>query len=445
MTIEKNINKRILCQNRFTLLLLFSLFFGWLFVTRPSIHGNDGVQNYVWLHSTLFDGDLDFTNDYSYYLTRQAHWFDHKDIPKDPVTNLPVNLYGVGNAILWTPWVLLFQGIGVISNYLLSTQFDLSGFGWLAMAGVSFGSSFYASLGLFLLYKQGERWSSPIIAFWAVVLIWFATPLFFYMYLHPSMSHANSFFLASALLYLSIKGKKLVGWFSLGLISGLLCVTRLQDGVLLIPIGIYELIRLWKIRKTVKISELILKCYVPAIIGFIIPVTFQLIGWKILQGGYFTGPRGYLTQGTINLLNPAYIRQALFSARHGLFFCHPILLFALLGLFLKPDKLRHEKLIAISAFAIVTWVIGSWNIWWAGASFGQRMFISVFPFLYIGFTQYSISINRTVRNVALLLTVTAIIWNFIYILQYATGRIDRQGSISYSEILSWKKVPETPQ
>lgn len=434
MTNEKNIIKRILCQNRITLLLLFALLCGWVVVTRPSIHGNDGVQNYVWLRSLMFDGNLDFTNEYAHYLSQQAHWFDHKDIPKDPVTGLPVNLYGVGNSILWAPWVILAHGIGLITNLLLGPVFDLDGYGFLARAGVSFGSTFYASVGLFLLYMHLRKRSNDAIAFWAVILFWFATPLFFYMYLHPSMSHANSFFLSACIVCLYFAGKTRRRWFLLGLSCGMLCVTRLQDGILLIPIAACEIINWVKNEDNRSIKQRVLD-YFAATIGVLIPIIPQLIGWKILQGGYFTGPRGYLSQGSINLLQPHHITDVLFSAKHGLIYCHPILLLPIIGLFFKPQLARTEKLVGMAAFACVLWVVGSWSIWWAGASFGQRMFISLYPFIIIGLAGYDIFATVRRRNFFIVLTLVAIVWNFLYIVRYASGSIDRQDKISYRQIL----------
>src|SRR5690606_30428118 len=167
---------------RYTILLYLMLALAVILVTRPSIHGNDGVQNYAYLRSLMFDGDLNFDNEYEYFISRQADWFDRKQIPRDPVTDLPINLYGVGSSILWAPWVLVAHGAGHLMN-AAGANIKLDGYSALYAAGVSYGSSFYATLGLVLIFRRLRSFAGHFSVTWALLLIWLASPLFFYMYL----------------------------------------------------------------------------------------------------------------------------------------------------------------------------------------------------------------------------------------------------------------------
>jgi hypothetical protein len=407
-------------------------------VLRPSIHGHDGVMNYAYLRSILFDRDLNFANEYEHYMSQSPVWFDGQSVQKDPVTGRPINLYGVGSALLWTPWVLAFHWAGKAIN-ALGGKLVLDGYSGLYENAVGLGSCVYASLGLWLVFLTLRRYHGREAGFWGVLLVWLASPLFFYMYLHPSMSHANSFFLAAALLALYLGGDGLRRWALMGCVAGMLILTRFQDGALLAGLAAGELFRLPEIRRDVRgrMARYGLFCACAAVC--LLP---QMAVWRVLQGGFLSGPRAYLMQGTVDLWSPSHVSQVLFSARHGLLYWHPALLIAIVGLFLGP-KLWRERLVCIAAFAGALWVIGSWSIWWAGASFGHRMFISSLPFLAFGAAAAARRFAGKVWIPAACVIVFAA-WNFGYLVQYASGMISRNSAVPIAT-LARNNVIEVPR
>lgn len=438
-----------IAQERFTswgthgILLILMVAMAWVVVTRPSIHGNDGVQNYVYLRSLMFDGNLDFSNEYEYFISRQAEWFDHKQIPRDPVTDLPINLYGVGNSLLWAPWVFLFHGGGWVANQL-GADLTLDGFSTLYARAVGFGSAFYASVGLLLLFRTLAAMRGTAAAAWAVMLVWLTSPLFFYMYLHPSMSHANSFFLSALLLSLYLRWvpgeaegdtspdrQSLWKWTAMGAVGGLMVLTRYQDGILLLGLLVGEL-WLWSRADGSKLRWIARRAgrYAVWLVAFGLVLTPQLFAWKYLQGSWFSGPRAYVQQGSFSFLAPAYAPQVLFSSKHGLFYWHPSLMMAVAGLLMAGTYLR-EKLMALACFAGQVWVVASWSIWWAGASFGHRMFISTLPFLAIG-AVFTVGRNDRIGFICKVLMMALIAWNFGCIVQYGLGWIPRQDGVPLS-------------
>ena len=405
-------------------------------VTRPSIHGNDGVQNYVYLRSLVFDGDLDFTNEYAHYYAQAPQWFDEKQIPRDAVTGLPINLYGVGNAVLWAPWVLAFHAGGLMAR-ACGLPVALDGYSRLYEWAVSLGSAFYASAGVLLVFCLLCRWVAPRAAFWAALLTWLGSPLFFYSHIHASMSHANSFFLSSLLAFAfwSMRNSWRKG-AAMGLVAGLLVLTRFQDGILLVPLGAVETARAVRIaRRRLACRRCVAWCARRAQMWGIFALVFaltcspQLAAWHVLHGSAFSGPQGYLSQGRVNLLWPRHLLAACFSPFHGLFHWHPILLLAVAGLCLGRLP-RRVRLFAWCGFLSQAWVIGSWSIWWAGASFGQRMFISVFPHLALGFGALFDSWLKRARWLVPALICVAVAWNFGLVVQYATRMIPRQAPVS---------------
>ncbi|MBX7245947.1 MAG: hypothetical protein K1X53_10645, partial [Candidatus Sumerlaeaceae bacterium] len=368
-------------------ILVLLLLVAFAAILKPSIHGNDGVQNYVYLRSLLCDGDLDFSNEYAHYIARDSRWFDEKtELERDPVTGRPINLYGVGSSLLWAPWVLAADAAGRTARWL-GAGLEADGYSRLYESAVGWASCFYASFGLFLVFAALRRLVSPWVALWAVIAVWLASPLFFYMYLHPSMSHANSFFLAALLLWLYRGGDGLGRWAAMGLVGGLLALTRFQDAALLGAFAPAELWRLYQRRRDGgPMGHYLmdrLKRY--ALFGVCAVIAFlpQLAAWNALQGSPFSGPRGYIQQGRLTPFAPAHCVEVLFSSKHGLLFWHPALAMGVIGLLLAGKDLRMQ-LFCAAAFFIQYWVISSWSIWWAGASFGHRMFISALPFLAFG-------------------------------------------------------------
>ncbi len=59
----------------------------------------EGVQNYAYLHSVLFDRDLDFTNQYLAFLD-DTTWYSKQDLARDAVTQLPLNRQSIAVLIL---------------------------------------------------------------------------------------------------------------------------------------------------------------------------------------------------------------------------------------------------------------------------------------------------------------------------------------------------------
>lgn len=415
-------------QDRWFLALLFMVAAGLILVTRPSIHGNDGVQNYAYLRSLLCDGDLDFTNEYEHYMTLQAGWFDHKSVPRDPVTQRPINLYGVGNSILWAPYVLAAHGVAMVAG--LPADGYARPYEW----AVGFGSALHASAGLLLLFLLLRRRTGPEAAFWAVAVVWLASPLFFYMYLHPSMSHANSFLAAMLLLWVYLSGDGLGRWCAVGACAGLMALVRFQDAALAAAIvGAGEIVAFSQLvpgrRKPFLLGRM--PRYTLSALCAVAVFSPQFMAWKALQGGYLTGPRAYMDQGNISGL-PLNAMPALFSAHHGLFYWHPLLLAGAVGLVAGRGMVR-ERAMALVGLSAQAWIIGSWSVWWAGASFGQRMFISALPLLAIGVACAVVMVPRR-RLVVPAVLIAFTLWNFGLVVQYGAAMISRKEPVTWAEM-----------
>jgi len=424
-----------------------------IFFLTPSIHGNDGVLNFVYLRSLVEDGDLDFANDYAVFDRVKKYPYKFTDLPVHSETQKYMNRYGIGSSILWAPFYLLCRLYYAL--FQPGTAFD--SYGYPAALAVSTGSFFYSSMGLLLLLLFFRKFFRPIVSLAAVLFILFATPLAFYTYLHPSMSHANAFFLASATLvsYLMLPRNptrrfSFFRWLAPGFFAGLLAITRFQDAIIVVAFIIGEIHYLSSVKKVdVKVKlKTITTCYVAFFVAFFIAALPQLIAWKYLYGSFFSGPVPYLEYEGFNLLFPRNIFKVLFSPWHGLFYWHPFLLLGVIGLavgfffpsrYIKRDATLFRALLIFSLFFwFEVYVTGCWEVWHGGASFGQRLLISAFPSLTFGI---ALLLSRAARKTGVIIFgiifALALLWNINLAIKYGRETIPRQEPVAWHTMLGW--------
>lgn len=434
---------------RISALLLVILILGsGAFLLTPSIHGNDGVLNFVYLRSLVEDGDLEFSNDYREFDIEKNYDYRFEDLPRDVHTGRYTNRYGIGSSLLWAPFYL--------TNKVIYRFFNSSGrfnsYGVPAAFAISIGSLVYAGVGIVILFFMLRRLFSLEASWYAILFMLWASPLTFYIYFHPSMSHANSFFLITAwmALYLALDKNSsrrfaVYRWIGLGFLSALIIMTRYQDAIIL-PVIIAGELHYWITKEKREGNRRgMVAAYFLFFISFIIMFIPQLLTWKYLYGSYLSGPAPYLAYEGFNLLLPRHILQALFSPWHGLFYWHPFLIIGLFGLIALgiPGISRRLGIMRSNIFFIFLllfilnlYLVGCWEVWHAGASFGQRLMITSLPALAVGisvvWTSFSGRVSKIIMGIILIL---AILWNANLIYKYGTHSIPRQERVTWTEML----------
>ena len=405
-------------------------------------------MNFVYLRSIVEDGDLDFSNDFREFDLQKNYAYRFQDLPRDIHTQRYTNRYGIGSSILWLPF---YGGIkGIYWLFFPSQEFD--SYGTPAAFAVSIGSFLYAGAGLLILFLMLRRFVSPGASWYAVLFVLFASPLTFYIYFHPSMSHANSFFLITAWLSLYLTSYTnsssrfaVLRWICLGCLSALIIMTRYQDAII-IPVIILGEILYWISKEKHGFSATRgVTAYLLFFISFLIMFIPQLLTWKYLYGSYFSGPAPYLAYEEFNLLSPRHIFQALFSPWHGLFYWHPFLIIGLLGLIasvfpatsMRLEIARlHKSVIFLLLFTLNLYLVGCWQVWHAGASFGQRLMISSLPALAAGMAVVWITFShRSARILLGIILILAVLWNANLMYKYGANAIPRQEPVTWLEML----------
>ena len=297
--------------------------------------GSDGIGYYVYLPSVWIDGDLDFADEYRHFHRLQPETARHRVEDLTP-TGLPANRFGIGPALLWSPFFLVAHLLALLSN-TLGAGLDTSGYGGWYQAPVLAASIVYGGLGAWLSLLAARRATSARSALSATLLVVLAGNAVYYLVIEPSMSHALSLFASAAFFQRWTSTRRHPGprtGLQLGALAGLMALIRPQDGLfLLLPLvdGALSLragashLRSWL---TTSLTSLLAAAVVFA------P---QLVVWRLLNGAALRS--GYAEELDTLFHSPlARLPAVLLSAERGLLTWHPVFLLALVGLALVRDR-----------------------------------------------------------------------------------------------------------
>lgn len=359
--------------------LLHALFLG------KTVFG-DGIFYYSWARSIVFDGDVNFADEYRYFGVQRF---------VSPL-GIPGNKYAVGPALFWIPMLVTLKPVFGGSGYEITYQIA---------AGLV--SVMAAVAGLIFIYLALADFFPKNISLLAISGIAGATNLIYYGSLDPVNSHALSFFVSAVLTYVSVRTLKSASGpdgnslFLSGLLIGMATDIRLPDAVL----------------ATVILPFVSLRLMVPLLCGYLIGFSPQILAWKSVYGSFLALP--YVKEDVgFDFFHPQ-VFGVLFSPNNGVFLWTPIVLFMGTGLFIFAYH-RRELFFRLlpGTFLLVLYVISSWRIWWQGASYSGRMFISVLPLLGFGLAEIW---KRTGKKFSTILTIILISANGIILSWYLFG------------------------
>jgi len=387
--------------------------------------GSDGMYYFSILRSSVLDGDLDFSNDYQLLGI---------DAPVT-ITGHKANPYAVGAAILWLPFFLCAHFVAMAMNAAGVASVSTTGVGNLYEGAICFATVIYALIGMWLSYLVIRRADigdkSSAVA--AILAIWWASNVLYYVIVEPSMTHGLTIFSVALFLFLWYppqQERSFVQWALLALSAAIVTLTRWQDSVIvLLPLAEFGW-RAWR-NKEPRI-QLAAKGIMFALV-FVVGLLPQLIMWKIVYGHYLTIPQG---SEFMQWLDP-HPWRVLFSSRHGLLSWHPIFALPLLGLWplYKTNKVLAVAVLAM--FVCALYVNSATVDWGGGDAYGSRRFISLVPFLLLPVTSFiamlkSEGILRRERIACVVLVLIG--WNALCVLQYRYGGIDRGGDLTAKQM-----------
>lgn len=395
--------------------------------------GNDGVQYYHYTRSLVIDGDLDFSNEYQ-------HFHDVNGLAAAPpvtAAGRPPNHHSIGVGLLWIPFFLVAHALAKLCGL------PSAGYTYLYQAAVCLGSMTYVLLGMVLVYRLCREHADAASAVVAVVVMWFASNVVYYMVAEPSMSHSLSFAAVSALLAwwrLYPDRTALRYWIGLGVLGAIAALVRPQDGMfLLLPVieWLLDGARIVRGRHWRDASRHALR---GGLMGAACAAVFciQLWAWWAVFGAIANS--GYFYEGKTVLphLRHPKIGPVLFSLHHGLFAWHPVYLIGAVGLYgvVRADR-RYGLLLALG-FAIQVLIVASWTVWSQDDAFGGRVLVCTAPVLTIGLAQVVERVRQRTPRAVVIGGLALIVWNAAFMAQYRFGFIPKDRTITVHQFLTEK-------
>lgn len=413
------------------LLIVFLAAFPLLF--KPWIHGFDTVAYYSWLRTTVIDGDLNVGDEFAHYGYGAERGMT--------LTGYTYNEWAVGSAVLWSPFFLIAHGVSLLAR-ALGLPVVADGYGAQYIWAVSIGSAIYAFIGILLTYRLGRALFAPNICTLATLAIWLASPLVFYMYSHPLMSHANDAFAYALYLYTWYRTRQFPEWRRAvlrGAAAGLCALVRQINAVLVffaLAEFIVDGVGAWQSsRRMTELGRTL--CNVAAFsLTWWIAYMPQVIVWRVVLG-HWIEPNPYAAGAGAGFdwLHPHFL-GTLFSTNRGLFTWSPLLLLATAGWAHLWRRERRLGSLVVTNFALQLSVIAAWSSWSAAAAFGQRFFTNVMPAFALGLAALLTYIQRRIRFHWLVVGCAFfVIWNGLLIVRYALEDIPRMGPVPLADLL----------
>jgi hypothetical protein len=454
-------------------------------VQMADTHGvtTDGVTYFTQLRSLVFDRDLDVAAEFAFL-----------NQPPRPNHVVPI-----GPLLIWAPMYLAVAAVDTIGRGigLWATPGDPVGVGLgLPYIRAALFSSFaIGAAGLVALLLHLRREFSRLVAFLAVLLIFGATPLYWYMVYEPSMTHAASFgfvalFIVFSARWVGTPGLKSrrsvleeppdprlaapdprfpVAGSRLPVADSRLPVadsrfpvagSRLPVAGSRFPapgprqclllgtlLGLAFLARSQESLFAIYPGLLVLTAAGVtagdrvrgalrlagwALLGALPWIAFQLLHSYVLFSRY-----EYQLVGQGGYFNPWHSRwtDTLFSSWHGFLSWTPVAYVAVIG---TCAYLRREWRWAASALLVLfltAWVNGATLDWAGGWSFGGRRFSSALVMLAPGLALLIEFVLRRPLVAVAPLVVGALWWNHLLMVQYTAGMLPKDEPVSFGRIV----------
>jgi hypothetical protein len=395
--------------------VLFAVAYVAAVVARPGrtrVVDGDAIQYYAYLRSAVFDGDLDFTNDYTRLYgdsPESSGWLRERT-----AADRPRNMMSVGPALLWSPLYLAVVAAGALLS-AAGAPVIVDGYAAAYPLAAGVAGVLYAALGAYCGYRAAALRFPPRAAFWGALLAWLASPAIYYSLVSPAYSHAVSLFTVAlfVLLWLQTAGAFAARRFALlGLAGGLAAIVRWQD-VAVVALPLIELAAATRARRVPVGRAIVLSGILGSLV--LLMLVPQFAAWRAIYGAWFVVPQG---SGFMKWTEPAVV-EVLFSTRHGLLMWTPALALAVAGWFwlLRRDALLGAGTAAV--FALSLYINAAASDWWAGEAFGARRFVGSTVFFALGFAALGARLGRLAPAAWLrAAAVTLVVYNALFLLQY---------------------------
>ena len=426
----------LLRLTRRELVVLVLMFVATLPAVTTRVYSSDEIEYFSYLRSIWFDHDVSFENEYQYFHDRnvaRAEGFHETFLELQTEAGRRPNFGTIGSALLWSPFYAVAD-LSVRLRRAAGSDVAADGFSPPYIAAVAYGSAFYGFVAVLLtigasrrlLDPSTESEGEPDASLLGSLLVWAGSPLLFYMYVAPPMSHACSAFAVA--LFVAVWLRVRQGWtrrgvIALGLSAGLMAIVREQDVFFAIGPALDFLLTGTRGRPTSRtIVTALAGC-----VAFGLAMVPQLLAYERLNG-MMRPSRLVLRKMT---WTAPHGLEVLFSPEHGFVFWTPIAVLAIAGLVWLAARSQGERrlvaVIALVMIALQVYVGGSVESWTVAGAFGQRRFVALTVLLGIGLAALWDGVRGTAwRPVLAIAILFCVWWNLALIALFGTGLMNRQ-------------------
>jgi hypothetical protein len=432
------------------------------------IYSSDEIEYFSYLRSLWFDRDLSFENEYRYFFDRdvaRAEGFHETFLENQTEAGRRPNFGTIGCALLWSPF---YAAGDVTARALRAAGRDVAvdGFSRPYLAAVAYGSAVYGFLAVLLSIGAARRILSdrPVASasgacektdlppeggshegfisgtdrdgkafesgLTGALLIWAGSPLLFYMYVAPPMSHACSAFAVA--LFVTVWLRVRETWttpqvVSLGLAAALIAMVREQDVFFAVgPALDFVMAHVGGMREA-RDRVRALGTAAAGVVAFAIGFLPQLVAYARLNG--HPGP-SRLVMRKMTWTAP-HALEVLFSPAHGFFFWTPLAALGIAGLIVltvrRTGDVRRVALLSLVMVALQIYVGGSVESWTVAGAFGQRRFVALTILLTIGMAAlWQAARGQPARAILIGASVLCVWWNLALIALFGTGMMNRK-------------------
>jgi hypothetical protein len=390
--------------SRRELIALAALFAVSLPAVTARLYSSDEVEYYSYLRSLWFDHDVSFENEYQYFYDHdiaQSQGFHETFLERQTEAGRRINFATMGCALLWMP----FYGVAdaAVRAGLAGAHVPADGFSRPYVAAVSYASAFYGFLAILLAMRAARIVTGEGVL--AGVAVWLGTPLLFYMYVSPPMSHATSAFAVALFVTAWLHARDT--WSTprmalLGLSGALMTMVREQDVFFVAGPVVDFLVGPGSPRPDVQIGRGAargpdergwrgaglrqqLVAAAAGVAAFAIGYLPQLVAYNALNGY----PRPSRLVMRKMMWAAPHAGQVLASPAHGFLSWTPLAALAIGGLVAlalrgSDPRARRVGVCALVMVALQIYVSGSVESWTVAGAFGQRRFVALTALLVLG-------------------------------------------------------------
>jgi hypothetical protein len=375
-------------------------------------------------HSLLFDHNFDLTNEFQRVPPDENPWTRVR-----PETGKPGSAYAIGYSLLSMPFLAAGTALDAVTGH------PADGFSRFAMLGYCLANLLMTGIGLMatfrLLSRAGALWGiTGTRASWYALIatgaIFFGTTVAYYAF--SQMSHAATFFCSSIFLAWWWEIRERTTWRSwalLGLIGGLLSVSRWQEMFFVFSPFVFDVTGkdMWRsfvpwLRSRSVYLGVVALCWIP-----------QFLEWKAIYGKWLANPYGSVLE-----IPPPWLGQVMFSSQNGWFFWTPLALIGVLGMIVGLVKFGRAFLPGLVVMALEVTLVASVKAQWQGGdAFGCRYLTSSAPFIGLGLVTLLYAGSKVTRTLTVAVAAACCLYTCLMAAQYRLDLIPRGQRLTAGE------------